>query len=285
MRAERVRRTAADASDDHLPRALTEGKPTSWGSNCVTIRSTSLHAFIYSTSLSYALLPSHDPPIHAHLPIMGIIRGTIRLALLAGTAAGAVGLYEANRLSRRYSWVAQPDVQKPRALNALLPLGLGETETLSTTVPRLPYSSKIADPLETFLDAFYDGWSLKLESWVARKLAYKSRLPAKGTGREFAAGLFPELYRNENMAVHWWSAPAGKPDESGKLGPSPAGAHFFSAVETPNGIDIAFGASQLQPPYAPKDPKILEVLHGFYMRHLFDEARHKMEKWAKQGRA
>lgn len=214
---------------------------------------------------------------------MGLIRGTIRLGLLAGGAATAVGLYEANRLSRRYPWASQPAVQTTASVRAVLPPGLGDPETLTAVLPRPPASLR-RDTLETFLDAFYDGWSLKLEAWVARKLSYKSRLPGPGTGREFAGGLFPELYRDSSTAVHWWSAPAGMPDADGKPAPSPAGAHFFSAVDTPNGLEIAFSASQLQPPYAPKDPKVVEILHGFYMRMLFDEARGKMEKWARKGR-
>lgn len=218
---------------------------------------------------------------------MGFIRSTVRFGLIAGGAASVVGLYEVNRLTRRYPWVEQPDIQKSRKVRAVLPPGLGHPETLSTTIPISPSTARSgADPLEAFLDAFYDVWSLKFEAWVSRKFAYKSKLPAtnpNGTGREFCGGLFPELYRDKNTAIHWWAAPSGV-DKDGNPNPSPAGAHLFTVVEGPDGVDIVFAAEQLQPPYAPKDPKIIQVLHGIYMRHLFDGARSKMEKWAREGR-
>jgi hypothetical protein len=202
---------------------------------------------------------------------MGLFRRTLRAgALLGGATATGLTAY-GYALSRQYPWAPQPSIQTSPALTSRLPPGLGATETLVTTVPG-------PQTLESFLDAFYACWSLRLEAWVARTLAYKSRLPSPGTGREFAAGLFPELYADGEAAVHWWSAPPAAD------GTGPAGAHIFSATPRGEGVKIAFGATQMQPPYAPKDPWIMGVLHGFYMRVLFDETRRTMEKWAREGR-
>lgn len=203
---------------------------------------------------------------------MGLLRRTIRAgALLGGATATGLGLY-AHTLSKRYPWAPQPAIQTSSSITSVLPAGLGEAETLVTTVPATK------EPLQTLLDAFYDCWSVRLEGWVARKLSYKSRLPGPGTGRVFASGLFPELYAGNEVAVHWWSAPPAAD------GTGPAGAHIFSATPADGRVQIALGASQLQPPYAPKDPWIMGVLHGFYVRVLFDETRRTMEKWAREGR-
>lgn len=55
---------------------------------------------------------------------MGIIRTTFRFEAFAGGIAGAVGLYEANRLAKRYPFVEQPNVQTPSGLRRILPPSL-----------------------------------------------------------------------------------------------------------------------------------------------------------------
>lgn len=199
-------------------------------------------------------------------------------ASLAGTAA--YGLLEYRRLTRTYSYDTTPYTG---VVGGVFPPGWSSAGRVSTVVT-VPPRAALADPLGTYLSAFYSTWTLRLEGFTARWSNYSTRLPAylprqPGSERyEFCSGLFKGVYSDPTQVAMFWSLDAS--DE-----PAFCGIQVQSArVNGNNQLEISFGGREVPSPYGPTLTRVLYWFHRTYTIFLVDRAKSRLEKWAREGK-
>lgn len=164
----------------------------------------------------------------------------------------------------------------------------------------LPESAKrvAANPLDAWVRAFYETWTLKVEAWAVSKSPYytshvdelREKAPQRldaasafGQGgvhvhpdshpRAIAAGLFPVLQRSPTAVVYFLIPPL-RPQQA-----LDGGSQEFAAVPTHSGqLELSYGCAVAKDPDAPFARLAYEG-HLFYMRFLIDRGARRLERW------
>ncbi|BEJ15687.1 hypothetical protein CspHIS471_0502920 [Cutaneotrichosporon sp. HIS471] len=217
----------------------------------------------------------------------------------------AYAVYETRRLVSRYP--LHYSSSAPPSSQTLWPSGLTRPIEV-TALTRVPHG---ADPRETFIAAFYDTWTLRLEGFLfrnanigwaidpppviapvpqpqdpefaSRPLATPYTPPPTPAGAAtpteplptgYASGLFPVIGRSADSTMVFW----GSINDMG-------GAQLLTCTRVPNSktdeVKISYGSAET--PFI-KEGSILGWIgtkfHRMYMRYLVDRAAARMDKWA-----
>lgn len=200
----------------------------------------------------------------------------------AGLALGsAYGVYEGVRLHRQYPWRV---MNYDQALVTSYPtVAMTDAEGVATTIPHPPREA-ISNPLDTYIAAFYDTWTLRLEGWACRKFHLEAPTPpgVTPTGEDHGSGLYRTFYHSKDeLAIFFGSKNKGK----GSFG----GVQVLTArIDGNNQLEISFASTLFLPPYgqslSPKFWAMTFKFHQLYTAFLVDSAKRKLERWAKEGR-
>ncbi|WOO79109.1 uncharacterized protein LOC62_02G002645 [Vanrija pseudolonga] len=166
------------------------------------------------------------------------------------------------------------------------------------TIPLPPAAKRIAaNPLDSFVRAFYETWTLRVEAWAVSKSAYyldhvaklrktaPERLDAVSAfgnsevgphadshPAAIAAGLFPVLQRAPSTVVYFLIPPL-RPQQA-----IDGGSQELAAVPVGNSLELSYGCAVAKDPEAPFARLAYEG-HLFYMRFLIDRGARRLERW------
>jgi len=173
-------------------------------------------------------------------------------------------------------------------------------EYLYATIKTAPGSHDPADPLSTFVKAFYAHPYFKLEGSAARRWNYASlpRAPglslaevassldavqvthvngSEGRGATFV-GIFTVLERTEDSALLYWTTP----DRllRGRMDAVAGGTQELAAVRVKDAIEVSYGATHFTLGGGDVKASSADMLR-WDMRYLFNSAVRRMERWAR----
>ncbi|KAL1410482.1 hypothetical protein Q8F55_004495 [Vanrija albida] len=232
-------------------------------------------------------------------------------SLAVATAGSAYLAYEARRLARLYPvGPAKPYHTTHKVISTVeLPARIAgkfdpKYDHYVYTTVALPDSATrvAANPLDAFVRAFYETWTLKVEGYTAdvskpyAEAAAEVRLHAPerldavsafGDGgvhvhpeahpKAIAAGLFPIVQRSPTAVVYFLIPQL----RENKLQPIDGGTQELAAVRVPGGLELSYGSTVAKDPKAPMPAWMYEV-HLFYQRYLLDRSARRLQKWIKE---
>lgn len=145
---------------------------------------------------------------------------------------------------------------------------------------RVPLRRPIGSPLDTFIDAFYSTWTLRLESLLTR-FAHIAPTHLNTTAQAFCNGLFPVYKRYDDSIIVQWATPPSIINPCRRLDKPTVGGgtQELSAVIVNGGTELEISYACAQWMDGPRGNKLGEVqmaLHRFYMRFLLDSARKRL---------
>lgn len=211
----------------------------------------------------------------------------LRLVGATVLGGGAYATYKATSLSQQYPLTPASDIQNRPGILAVIPEGNGAFEVVSTTIQAPPARAR-ADPIGTTIDAFYAGWTLRLEAWASRRYNLVGRRPSSADKDitpplAYASGIFQVIHREPDSVTVLWSAP-GASEETAVTHAMPEGVQVIAAQLNDNGgLDISYACAQDLPPGNKLVYAVMMKFHHVYMRFLLDETKKRLEQWAREG--
>lgn len=206
----------------------------------------------------------------------------IPLRLLLGTGILAGEVYAGTEVHRLYTNYAWEDRTFTGPVAASFPAGLTGGGRVRATITNPPKAA-LANPLDTYLSAFYSTWTLRLEGWCARRFGWSPQLPedVTPTGETFASGVFRGVYRDENQVAVFWRWNQATKDKWSLYGVQVLEAQVNDETGE---MEIFFGGAEIQPPPGKSMSPITTAFHYMYCRFLVDRAKKTLEKWAREGK-